>query len=68
MAKLIHHIKIWNRWRKYNTNDKMHKFLVLIGFIHSPTMEVIERIERNEEKYKGIIRYTSITLEDTKKE
>lgn len=36
--KLIKHIKIWNRWRKYNTNDKMHKFLVLIGFIHSPTM------------------------------
>lgn len=64
--KLIKHIKTWNRWRKYNANDKMHKFLVLIGFIHSPTMEVIECIERSEEKYKGIIRYTSIFLEDTK--
>jgi hypothetical protein len=38
MPKLIKHIKTWNAWRKYNTNDKMHKFLVLIGFIHSPTM------------------------------
>ena len=66
--KLIKHIKTWNRWRKYNTNDKMHKFLVLIGFIHSPTMGVMECIERNEKKYKGVIRYTSIKLEDTKKE
>ena len=36
--ELIKHIKRWNRWRKYNTNSKLHKLLVLLGIIKSPTM------------------------------
>lgn len=31
------HIKRWNSWRKYNSNSWLHKILVLLGVIHSPT-------------------------------
>lgn len=40
--KLLDHIKIWNKWRKRNTNSQFYKFLVLVGFIHSPTMSVFK--------------------------
>ncbi|MBS4930280.1 MAG: hypothetical protein KH020_02945 [Clostridiales bacterium] len=35
------HIKRWNKWRKNNINNKLHKFLVLIRLIKSPTMNQI---------------------------
>ena len=35
----MRHIKRWNKWRKNNSNSKLHKFLVLIGLVKSPTME-----------------------------
>lgn len=35
------HIKRWNKWRKNNINSKLHKFLVLIRLIKSPTMNQI---------------------------
>ena len=38
MNKIILHIKIWNQWRKNNLNSKLYKFLVLIGWLKSPTM------------------------------
>ena len=37
MEKLIRHIRRWNYWRKHNVNGRIHHFLVLIGFIKSPT-------------------------------
>lgn len=37
IRKIIKHYRVWNYWRKLNSNSKFHKFLVLIGFIHSPT-------------------------------
>lgn len=37
MKKTIRHIRRWNIWRKSNTNSKLHKFLVLLGVIYSPT-------------------------------
>lgn len=37
---MVEHFKRWNRWQKNNTNSKWHKFLVLIGLIHSPTFGV----------------------------
>lgn len=40
--KLLNHIQIWNKWRKRNTNSQLYKFLVLVGFIHSPTMSVFK--------------------------
>ena len=39
--RLVNHILRWNRWRKNNTNGKLHKFLVLIGFRKSPTMAYV---------------------------
>lgn len=38
MTKIIKHIKKWNKWRKHCLNSPFHKFLVLIGMIHSPSM------------------------------
>lgn len=42
MKRIIHHIKVWNRWRKRSLNSKMHKFLVLIGLANSPTLEFMK--------------------------
>ena len=35
---MINHIRRWNIWRKHCLNNPFHKFLVLIGFIKSPTI------------------------------
>ena len=40
---LIVHLQAWNLWRKHNTNNKMHKILVLLKLIFhlqnpSPTL------------------------------
>ena len=40
--KLLDHIRIWDKWRKRNTNSKLYKFLVLVGFMHFPTMSVLK--------------------------
>ena len=40
MKRIINHIRQWNKWRKGCLNGKLHKFLVLIGFIYSPTFEL----------------------------
>ena len=47
--KMIRHIKRWNKWRKNNLNGKFYKFLVLIGIIKSPTMQMMiffEEVEK----------------------
>lgn len=57
MKKLIRHIRRWNIWRKYNGGSRMHKFLVLIGFMQSPTMRNVilpeEPLEWGESLAKG---------------
>lgn len=35
--EFIKHFKKWNRWRKSNLNSKVHKILVLLKVVHSPT-------------------------------
>ena len=40
MKRIKRHVNKWNTWRKYNTNGKLHKFLVLIGLVHSPTFSI----------------------------
>lgn len=37
LKRIARHVRRWNKWRKRNLNNKLHKFLVLIGIIHSPT-------------------------------
>ena len=29
--------KLWNEWRKHNMDGPLHHFLVLIGFVKSPS-------------------------------
>lgn len=36
--RLIKHIRRWNIWRCYNTNNRWHKLLVLLGLRNSPTL------------------------------
>ena len=40
LKRIKRHIKKWNEWRKHNTNGKLHKFLVLIGLVHSLTFSI----------------------------
>lgn len=37
--RAFNHIKLWNEWRKKNTNSKFYKFMVLTKFVVSPTFE-----------------------------
>ena len=41
MRRITNHVKRWNKWRKHNLNGPLHKFLVLIGLIKSPTMALV---------------------------
>lgn len=41
MKKILTHVKRWNRWRKHCLNGNLHKALVLLGVIKSPTMPFI---------------------------
>ena len=43
--KLLDHIRIWDKWRKRNTNSKLYKFLVLVGLRHSPTFMVLKMFD-----------------------
>ena len=31
--------KVWNKWRKYNSNSRLYHVLVLFGIIESPTFK-----------------------------
>lgn len=55
---MIKHIRRWNIWRKHCMNSPFYKFLVLIGFIKSPTMAFISLPEEwieYEEKMRNIL-------------
>ncbi len=39
VKRMINHIQRWNKWRKYNYNSLLHKLLVLLHVIYSPTFE-----------------------------
>lgn len=56
MKKIIKHFRRWNIWRKNNLNSKLHKFLVLIGFIKSPTLGCIITPEEHREILEAIRR------------
>lgn len=38
MNEIIKHIRRWNMWRKGCLNGPIHKFFVLFGIVHSPTL------------------------------
>lgn len=39
---MIRYFLIWKEWATFNTNSSIHKFLVLIGLIKSPTFERVK--------------------------
>lgn len=39
--RVFKHVRRWNYWRKYNSNGRLHKLLVLLGVIKSPTMVTV---------------------------
>ncbi len=53
MERLIKHVKRWNEWRKYNGNSKMHKLLVLLGIVKSPTLPNILTKEEGKAVYEA---------------
>lgn len=54
MRRVINHIRRWNKWRKYNLNGRLHKFLVLIGITKSPTMPYVWLDSEYKEFEKGL--------------
>lgn len=59
---MIRHFKRWNKWRKKSLNGPIYKFLVLIGFVKSPTLmfTLTDEEERAiNDDYKRIIMETS---------
>lgn len=54
---MIKHIRRWNIWRKRNVNSRLHKFLVLIGFVKSPTMCTVILPEEEKEILDRIYRF-----------
>lgn len=46
--RVIKHIRRWNYWRKNNSNGRLHKLLVLLGVIKSPTMVTVLLPEEKE--------------------
>ena len=55
MKKLIRHFKRWNIWRKHNGNGNLHHFLVLIGLVNSPTMNLVFTQEEWDEYHNKMV-------------
>lgn len=49
MKRFLRHCKRWNGWRKNNLNSPLHKFLVLIGLVYSPTFDFYCAFEDGED-------------------
>lgn len=66
MTKIRRHIKCWNVWRLHNTNNKIHKILVLLGVIKSPTFEnqlLPEELPNPDDMFFGEDMYSRETYE-----
>lgn len=50
--RIIKHVKRWNKWRKRCLNGPFHKFLVLLGLRHSPTMYCVF-LDEEEKQFKA---------------
>lgn len=61
MRKLIWYLQDWNDWRKHNLNGRLHHFLVLIGFIKSPTFGCYRLYEGKAKTVDVSKMYSSIT-------
>ena len=64
MRRLIKHIRRWNVWRKYNINGPIHKLLVLLGIIKSPTFALTLTNDELSEVVKGFT--DALSMEERK--
>lgn len=55
IKKIINHYRRWNKWRKFNMNGPLYKFLVLIGFAKSPTLPTVLLPEECDEILRGFL-------------
>lgn len=44
---MVKNYKKWKDWQKRCINSRFYKFLVLIGFVHSPTFEAFKILDEN---------------------
>lgn len=54
---IFRHIRRWNKWRKGNLNSRFYQFLVLIGFVKSPTMVLVLLDDENVDIHDILDRY-----------
>lgn len=62
---MIRHIRRWNIWRKHCLNCGFYKFLVLIGAVVSPTLELTLLPDEQENIDRVIRNYTNNDIKVT---
>lgn len=56
---MVQNYKKWKNWQKRCINSRFYKFLVLIGFVHSPSFEAFKILDENRRITKLLIDETS---------
>lgn len=56
---MVQNYKKWKDWQKRCINSRFYKFLVLIGFVHSPSFEAFKTRDENCRIAKFLIDGTS---------
>lgn len=56
---MVKNYKKWKNWQKRCINGRFYKFLVLIGFVHSPSFEAFKIREENGRIAKFLIDETT---------
>ena len=56
---MVQNYKKWKNWQKRCINSRFYKFLVLIGFVHSPSFEAFKILDENRRIAKLLIDETS---------
>ena len=56
---MVQNYKKWKDWQKRCINSRFYKFLVLIGFVHSPSFEAFKILDENRRIAKLLIDETA---------
>ena len=56
---MVKKYKKWKDWQRHCINSWFYKFLVLIGFVHSPSFEAFKILDENRRIAKLLIDETS---------
>ena len=52
VRNVIHNFKLWNQWRKHNTNSKVYKLLILLGIVNSPSFVYWDEWQKAEKRFR----------------